>query len=227
MDVDTAPNVSGTYDVLALQAGLVFTPPATMLLGVPDDWAWLAKWGALADLLSRDSEATDRLRAAYCLDRYMTGLKIMKASNWLVSATINGIPVDTPSVREMDGFAPEWQNNAVAWPSLVQAGMDFVAACPIAATLAGVSMILVGNAPIPILDTDFVQISRDQFDAILDYAQVLASFKMGGEEFLSTKGLEKNFFTMAAEQNKRLLKLGLFGDMAHSAGKRQDRTQPR
>jgi hypothetical protein len=228
MDVDVAPNTAGTYDVLSLQAGPNFFPPAATLLGVPDDWSWLAKWGALADLLSRDSEATDRPRADWCLKRYTDGLKIMKESNWLLLATINGSPVNTPDVREMDGFAPEWQNNAVAWPSLVTAGIDLCAPCPVAgSTPFGVSCVLVGNAPVPVLDTDFIQCSRDTFDVILDYAQVLASFKQGGEEFAATKDLEKGFYQFAAETNKRLLKMGVFGDLLRLEGRRQDIAQPR
>jgi hypothetical protein len=183
----------------------------------------------MSDLLGRDSEATDRQRADYCIKRYNQGLEIMKASNWLVSGRINGVPVDTPSVFEMDGYSPEWQDNATAWPSLVQAGMDFFAPCPtaIAPNTIGVSMIVVGNAPIPVNDGDFVQVSRDVFDVILDYAQTLASFKQGGAEFMQTKDLEKNFFGFAMETNKRLSKMGLFADIAHLEGKRQNINQPR
>lgn len=225
-DVDTAPNVPGVYDYIALRCGQSFNPPLSTLVGIPDDWSWLARWGALGDLLGRDSEATDRQRADYCIKRYNEMLKAMKASNWLVSGTINGIPVDTPSVFEMDGFSPEWQDNPNAWPSLVQAGMDLIAVCPVA-SLTGVSVILVGNAPIPVNDSDPVQVSRDVMDVILDYAQVLASFKEGGAEFTDTIDLEKNFFGFALESNKRLSKLGLFSDVVHSAGKRQDENQPR
>jgi len=227
LNVDTGPNVAGTYNVIALMSGLAFNPPAATLLGIPDDWTWLAKWGALADLLGRDSEATDRSRADYCIRRYQEGLAIMKASNWLLTATINGVPVDTPSVREMDGWSPEWQNNGTAWPSMVTAGMDFFAPCPVGGSPRGVSMVVVGNAPIPILDTDFLQCSRDAFDVILDYAQTLASFKMGGEEFASTKDLEKNFFKFAMDTNKRLAAMGLFRDMLGLEGRRQNINQPR
>lgn len=227
MDVDTAPNVPGTYDVLTLQAGLTFQPPRSTLLSVPDDWAWVAKWGALADLLGRDSEATDRQRSDYCLQRYMMGLQVMQQSNWLVSATIKGVPVDTPSVREMDGFQSEWEENVAAWPSVVTAGIDFFAPCPVPSSPTGISMIVIGNAPCPNLDGDFVQVSRDVFDAILDYAQVLASFKMGGAEFAATQDLEKNFFALAAATNKRLAKLGLFRDIAGLEGRRQGINQPR
>ena len=228
MDVDTAPNVPGYYDVLYLESGPVFNPPAQTLMGVPDDWSWLPKWGALSDLLGRDSEATDRQRADYCLKRYEQGLQIMVESNWLLSATINNVPVDTPSVREMDAFSPEWQDDPNAWRCAVMAGMDFVAMCPIATSVPNaLGLTLVGNAPIPVKDADFVQISRDDFDVVLDYAQVLASFKQGGIEFMSTKDLEKNFFTAAMANNQRLAKMGIFSDMLHSEGKRQDVNQPR
>jgi hypothetical protein len=150
----------------------------------------------------------------------------MRQSNWLLTATLNGIVVDTPSLREMDGFLPEWQNNSSAWPSLVTAGMDFLAPCPVAPT-TGVSCVVVGNAPIPVNDTDFVQVSRDVFDAILDYAQLLASFKMGGSEFTQARELEKNFFAVAMQNNKRLSNMGIFSNMLHLEGRRQDINQPR
>jgi hypothetical protein len=72
-----------------------------------------------------------------------------------------------------------------------------------------------------------VQVSRDVFDVILDYAQVLASFKMGGTDFTDTKPLEQNFYGYAVETNKRLSKMGLFADTVHLEGKRQDIAQPR
>jgi hypothetical protein len=150
----------------------------------------------------------------------------MKVSNWLVSGTINGVPADTVPLKEMDGFNAEWQNVGT-WPTLVVAGMDFIAICPTPATVNGVTVTVVGNAPIPSLDTDFVQVSREVFDLILNYAQVLAAFKQGGEDFLSTKSLEDDFFRAAAQQNKRILRMGLVTDTVHVEGKRQDIAQPR
>lgn len=226
MDVDVAPNVAGVYDMIGLFSQISFNPPGSTTIRIPNDWSWLPKWGALADILGRESEATDRQRADYCLKRYVQGLEVMKASNWLVSATINGIPCDTPSLREMDAFNPEWQNTGT-WPSLVVAGTDYVAVCPTPATIAGVSVIVVGNAPIPVLDTDFVQVSRDVFDVILGYAQVLAAFKQGGEDFFSLKSFEDDFLRAAVQQNKRLFRMGLFADLVHREGKREDLNVPR
>jgi hypothetical protein len=227
MEVDAIPNVPGDYDVIALECGIPFNPPASTPMNIPNDWVWLAKWGALADLLGRESEATDRQRADYCLKRYTDGLKIMQASNWLVSGTIGGSPADTVPLAEMDCFSPEWQNNATAWPTLVIAGMDLVGVCPTPATTTGVSVVVVGNTPLPTADGDFVQISRDVLDVVLGYAQVLAAFKMGGEDFMSTKDLEKDFFRLCVMQNKRLSQMGLFADTVHMEGRRQDVTRPR
>lgn len=229
MDLDIAPNTAGTVEMIALQAGLTFAPPAATLMGLPDDWCWLAKWGALADLLSQESEATDRARAAYCFKRYTDGIKILKQSNWLVSATINGVPVDTPSLEGQDDYAVEWENNSSVFPAVVQAGMDYVAACPVqtGSNMVGVGVTLVGNAPVPVADGDFVQVSRDVFDVILGYAQRLSSFKLGYAEFSQTESLEVDFFRAAEATNKRLSDLGLYSDVVRSEGKRQDESQPR
>src|ERR1017187_436745 len=49
--VDAAPNVPGTYGVISLQSGTSFAPPASTVMSIPNDWAYLPMWGAFADLL--------------------------------------------------------------------------------------------------------------------------------------------------------------------------------
>lgn len=226
-DVDHAPNLPGSFDVIALKSGPVFAPPAATLLGVPDDWSWLAKWGALADLLGRESEATDVERAAYCLKRFTDGLQIMRGSNWLLQANLNGVVCDTPSLFEQDasyGNTAEWQGNPDIFPVLVNAGMDFVYAAP---SPQSVNVKLVGNQPIPTTGADFIQVSRDVFDVVLSYAQRLASFKMGGAEFSATKGLEDDFYRAALATNKRLALIGIYDDVLHTQGQREQELVPR
>lgn len=226
LNVDLAPNVPGHYDSIAIVSGPTFNPPAATLIGVPDDWSSVAKWGALSDLFARESEATDLLRADYCRKRFVGGLEAMNKSNWLLAATINGMVVDTPSMREADGYSPEWQNNVNAYPSVVTAGTDFLAPCPVGAG-QGCSLIVVGNAPMPVNPGDFVQVSRDAYDVILDEAQFLAAFKQGGQEFTEAEELDKNFMRFAVETNKRLAKLGFFRDLLGLEGERQNLAQPR
>ena len=222
-DVDRAPNVAGAYDVIALVSGPPLAPPAGTLLGVPDDWSPLPMWGALADVLSQEPEKTDSYRAAYCLKRYTDGLDVLRQSNWLVQANVNGVPCDTPSMYEQDWTSPEWSNNANAWPVVVQAGMDLVGVYPSGGQSVGVT--LVGNAPILDATNTYVQIARDQWDVVLNYAQRLASFK--GGEFQSTESLEKDFYRAARQVNKRLLDMGIFTEMLHTEGERQDENVPR
>lgn len=219
-DVNFAPNVAGIYDVLALQSGPIFAPPVPSPVGIPDDWCWLPMFGALADLLAGESERTDSARAQYCLKRYTDGIKIMRNSNWLVQASVNGVPYDTPSVFEADSFAQEWDSNPNTWPAVVQAGMDFVGIAP--AQSSSANLTLVGNAPIPLLLTDYIQASRDQWDAILGYAQRMASFKMGGEDWQKDQPLELDFYRAATMTNKRLLTYGIYTDILHSEGRRQE-----
>ena len=226
MDVNTAPITAGVYDMVGLVSQQEFNPPGATLMQIPDDWSWLPMWGALADLLERESEATDRARAGYAMQRYLQGLEVMKASNWLVRGTINGVVADTPPLKEMDAFSPEWQTVGT-WPCLVVAGMDFLGVCPTPASISGISMTVLGSAPIPVLDGEFVQVSREVFDLIVSYAQVLAAFKQGGLDFATTKTLEDDFLRAAMQQNKRLTQMGLFADVAHREGKRQDIAQPR
>lgn len=222
-DVDNAPNVPGSYDIVGLQSGPSFAPPSATLLGVPDDWSPLLKWGALADLLNREPEATDRERASYCLKRFTDGLKIMKQSNWLIQANLDGVACDTPSMFEMDSYSPEWEVTG-GWPTLVNGGMDFVQAVTLPQS---VNVTLVGNQPLPSAPDDYVQVSRDVFDVILSYAQSLAMFKLGGLDWQAAFSLERDFNRAATETNSRLLNLGIFTDVLKSEGQREQQQVPR
>jgi hypothetical protein len=182
-------------------------------------------WGAMADLLSSEAERTDDQRAQYCLKMFTDGLEVMKNSNWLVQCNINGVTADTPSLFDTDTFVPEWQNSATAWPKLVQAGMDFVATAPTGS--ASVNVTLVGNIPVPVLTTDYLQVSRDVWDVILGFAQHWSCFKCGGAEFVATMPLLQDFQRAAAETNKRILELGIFSDVLNTEGQRQEEAVPR
>jgi hypothetical protein len=223
-DVDIAPNEPGTYEAVALQSGAAFQPPAATLLGIPDDFAWVAEWGALADLLGRESEATDRERAAYCLRRYQDGLNLLLKSPWIMLAKVNGAAVSVDAIAAADRYLPEWDSAPASFgPMVVIGGIDFLGA----PTGAGIGVTVLGNAPVPVLDGDFVQVSRSNWDAVLDCAQSLACFKMGGAEFQQALELETRFVEAAAAENSRLKSTGSFSDILVQRGQAQDRNQER
>lgn len=215
-DVSCPPNAPGVWDMILLNAGNALTPPTPSVLGLPDDWCWVAMYGALADCLANAPEATDSMRAKYCRLRYERGVKAMMALPWLLSASVAKEPVGTPSYTAMDAYAQNWENT---WPSddpqIVVGGMDMVALAPFA-TGPTVSSVLtvVGNAPVD--TTQPVQLSRDAVEAVLAYAQHVASFKRGGAEFQATLPLLQQFEEYCAIQNRRYAALGIFrADMLH------------
>jgi hypothetical protein len=74
LTLDAGVPVSGALQTLIMQAEAVPSPPSATPLGIPDDYAWVPLFGALADLLSSQEESLDLVRAKYCAQRYAEGL---------------------------------------------------------------------------------------------------------------------------------------------------------
>lgn len=223
-DVNVPPAQPGTYEAVVLESGAAFVPPAATLLNVPDDFAWALEWGALADLLGRESEATDRERAAYCLRRYQDGLNLLLKTPWVILGNVTGIATSVDSIAAIDRYMPEWDSNPTGFgPVVVVGGIDFLAAPT--GTSTGVTVL--GNAPVPVLDADFVQVSRSNWGTVLDLAQSLACFKMGGAEFKEGLELESRAIQACAAENSRLKSTGSFSDILVQRGQAQDRNQER
>jgi hypothetical protein len=223
-DVDVPPNQPGAYEAVVLESGAAFSPPAATLLNVPNDFAWALIWGAIADLLGRESEATDRARATYCLRRYQDGLNLLLKTPWIMLAKVNGAAVDVPSIAAMDRYAPEWDSTPATFgPCVVAGGIDCIAA----PQGSGIGVTVLANAPVPSFDADYVQVSRSNWDIVLDLAQVFATFKQGGTEFQSALELESRAIQACAAENNRLKSMGSFSDILVQRGQAQDRNQER
>lgn len=227
LQVDIAPAVEGGYDLIVLIAPPPLSPPTASLLFVPDDCVYALKWGALADLLSRESEATDLVRAKYAKQRYGDLLKVMSAQPWIMQGFINGQTANMVDMTTMDWRRPEWDSNPPDFQTIITAGIDFFTVVPDPDNAMVVGMTVLGNAPVPNSDGSFIQCSRDVWDAILDYAQFLAAYKQGGQEFLAAMPLEANFYSQAMKINGRLEKLGLFANVYDAEGMREIRVQER
>ena len=224
-DVDLAPNTPGYFDLLALNAGPTFSPPTPSLLGIPDDWAMVAMYGALADVLGQEAESTDRARGAYCLQRYTEGLEMMKGSNWLLQTLINGQVSKVTALADMDALAVNWQQSQNNLAAVIEAGMDFIA--PVPGNGTSLAVTVVGNAPLLDPIGTYVQVARDDWQSVLDYSQHLAMFKCGNEAFEATMPMLKSFYQFCADRNKRWATQGVFVKYLHSEGKKQEEAQPR
>lgn len=228
-DVDVPPAFSGQYEVLSVDAGAPFSLIAATPLGIPDDWAWVIKWGALADLLGRESNARDPLRASYAAGRYRHGLASLAQAPALMALRLGGVPLPIDSVHAMDTYAPGWQSSAVGTPTdALVAGLNLLALSPTSDVNAySLSASVVQNAPVPVADTDAVMLSHEAYDAVLDYAQHIASFKQGGQEFAATAPLLDNFMSLAGVANSRMLALGAYLPAMLGRSQLEERMRPR
>lgn len=193
----------GTLDLIAVQAGVDLDPATGVILGIPDDYAPFVKWGAMADLLSKEGPSRDSVRAGYCERRYQLGVLLVRHAPVVVNAEINGVPLDTDSLTNMDAYDDSWQHTTGV-PTSIASLRTLVALAPCPDGVYSALFDVVCKAPIPANDTAYVQIGREQIGAILDYAEHLAAFKMAGEEFKATFKGADNFFTAAVAYNERL-----------------------
>ena len=227
-DTNRPPAYSGQYELLTTEAGAALSPATPTTLSVPDDWAHLIKWGALADLLSRDSNAQDLPRAAYCEQRYHMGIEILAKAPALLAMQMNNVPMEIDSVRAADLYNTSWEAQPPAPPTAAyHAGLNMLALAPVPDGGTYSALItVVQNAPVPIAATDPVQVSRDDYDVMLDYAQHLASFKMGGQEFLGTLPLLKRFLQQAAGYGLKLAELGEYTSALYELSQRENHMNP-
>ncbi|MHB1952125.1 MAG: hypothetical protein ACYCOU_00130 [Sulfobacillus sp.] len=230
-DCSCPPNQPGTWDTILSFAGASFAPPATTLVGIPDDWTPALVYGALADVLANSPEGRDIARAKYCLARYEQLKKAMLSLPWLIEAAVNGIEVDTPSHTEIDAWLQDWESRLPTDdPQIVVGGVDLVALAPFASVFGSEQtavLTVVGNAPIPASDAAEVQLSRDGVDAVLAYSQHVASFKMGGADFAATLPLLEQFEAYCRKKNAEYAALGIFRPDLLSQGFRDDEADPR
>jgi hypothetical protein len=228
-DTDAPPAVPGNYELLTVEAGPLLSAATPHTLLIPDDWTHVIKWGALADLLNRESEAKDQLRAKYCEQRYQMGLALLASAPALLAARIANVAIQVDSVRAADEFNTGWEAAAPGMPqSALYAGLNLVALTPIPdAGNYSVTATVVENAPVPVVAGDFIQVSRDDLDVIIDYAQHLASFKMGGAEFVSTSPLLERFLAKAAVYGLKLSELGQYTSAITALSQQETNLNPR
>ena len=182
LQIIDAPQADGTLDLLTINAGAPVVSATDLSLGIPDDFAWVVKFGALADLLQGDGLALDPHRAAYCEARWQEGLRLARTTPVVLAARIDDLPCTIGAVSDADVYSPTWQLVTGVPKKVLLSGQNLVAIWPPPGGTGGpwaITLDVVRNAPVPALTGDILQISQDVYDTILDYSQHLALFKEG------------------------------------------------
>jgi len=236
------PLDKGILDLLVVLAGADLNPSSGMngvLMGIPDDWTWVVKYGALADLLLKDGPARDADRASYCSQRWDQGLELARLAPSAVNGLLSEIQTPLQSIFDFDTFDPLWQTASPGGSpnQIAMCGLNLLAVKPVPDSVAPYSCTLdvVENAPVPaspsgaVADAFEVQLGREELEAVLGYAQHVASFKMGGSDFQGTSDLFQAFVKSAATYNDRLTATSIYKDVmldaAHVEAERRPRRQ--
>lgn len=201
LQLQIAPPTStaGTLDLLTVNRG---DDPdlldATQVLGVPDDWAWVVIFGALAQLFQRDGLAVDPYRAAYCDARWQDGLARAKTAAVVLAAYVNGTWTPLGSVPDADAYSADWQTVSGVPKRVLTMGHTIVglwppAGVPPAGGSYSVTLDVVRNAPVPSALGDYLQVGNEVLNDLLDYAQHLALLKEGPQQIQTAMGLLEQF----------------------------------
>jgi hypothetical protein len=227
------PNDVGSLDMLSVNAGANFDPAnSATRLGIPDDLAWVLKWGALADLFARAGLSQDLLRARYCEMRWRQGVEIARMQSPLMNAQIQGSEIQISSLEDLERFDTTYWRNTSDQPTKVGVcGYNMIALSKVPDAVYSVTGDVARKAPIPVNDGEYVQMSKEELDVILDYAEHVAVSKQGGDTLTNSLPLMNNFYRMASIRNQRMRANAAFfdalGDRAIRPKEQHPRRSPR
>lgn len=197
--------LSGTLDMLSVNSHAALdTPNTSTTIQLPDDLMPFVEWGAIADCLALDGPARDPIRADFCEQRYQQGVEFAKLLGSVIHSRINDQPVRPSNITDIDNYQLNWQNTLGTPTDIGMSGWNLYAPFPVADGVYSVTLDVIRKAIIPQNDGDYVQIGREQINAILDQGESIALFKVGGAEFQATIRQSDDFLIEAASYNRRL-----------------------
>ena len=219
------PSDEGIVDLLLVAAGpqVQLNPASPTALNIPDDLSPALKWGVLADLLGADGPSRDFARAQYCEQRYQEFVQLASIYPSVLTADVNNITCGIGSVFDMDFYQPDWQQQTGPPSFIGMCGRNLACAGQTPDAVYGVGLWMAVNAP----TTGYLQVNRGAIDPVLDYAQHIASFKMGGAEFFATVELHQRFLDQAAKYNSKLKEMGQFSMDMQEISQRNEQRNPR
>ena len=192
------PQDTGRLDMLVVQQGADVINGTEATLGIQNDWAWVIKFGALADLFGRDGLAYDPQRAGYCEARWQQGLTAAKTAPVVIAGRINDVTARIIAVSDADRYSPLWQTVAGEPKAIITAGHNLLSTWPPPNVVpAGgnfsLTLDVVASMTLPDLDGDDMNLPADAIDPVLDYAQHVALLKEGPGQLRGSQPLLDRF----------------------------------
>ena len=218
------PLTVGTLELLTVNVGAVFNPASSATaLGMFDNFSWVVKWGAIADLLRGDGQATSAYRTAFAEQRWREGVELAMLMPVIMAASIGGQGVMPVSLFDLDALYENWQDNVGTPVDLAVAGPNLVALRPVPNGVFTVVLSVARNAPIPADDGSHIQVGNEEIDAILDYAEAAGLFKAAEP----SEAQMERFWRAALGYNKRLAANARFLATIKGRSYEEERDRPR
>lgn len=225
LQVMPIPLTNGTVSLVLQQSGAALDLTTGVILGVPNDQAWIVKYGALASLYSREGQANDSLRALYCQQRFEQGIQAALLSSTVQQSYINETNLIPSTFDELDTFIPDWQSIS-GQPTDIGVNKNIICLSPVPNAVYSVSLDVVRNIPLPTVDGSFIQVGREHISTLLDYCVHLAMLKVGGKEFEATLPLFQSMLELAAEHNQRLKSQAFTFELMRNVSNKQQQEVP-
>lgn len=138
--------------------------------------------------------------------------------SYLLRVLVNGKPLASSSFWDLDYGRPTWESDTTATsgaPSQVSVwapiSLNLFAIWPASAS-GGEAIVVEGvtRAPQPTLDADYVDIGREELEAVIDEVEHLACVKVGGQEFQASIVQHQGFLKAATGRNAMLMQSSKF-----------------
>lgn len=203
LQLSPPPIDAGTLDLLVTESGGILNPTISpSVLGIPDDFIWVVKYGALASIFAQEGPGQDMARSQYCQQRWNDGISLARIANFVRFGYQDGIPRFVSSMEELDQAQPTWVQNLPGIPSSLAISGNILACSPISDNQPhSIALDICPNFPVA---SSYVQVGNEIIEAIVDYAQHVAYTKEGAEELRGSIGMYQALLKLAAVQNDRL-----------------------
>ena len=147
---------------------------------------------------------------------------------YLLRVEINRKPLASTTLYDLDYGQVTWENDVCLAGNLPEmfapVGFNKFALWP-ASLESTNSLIVEGVVPAPVLaslaPTDTVDLGQDELETILDYAQHIAQFKEGGQEFEASQEQLKEFLKECGSRNAVLMQSSPFRQWMGLTGQRK------
>lgn len=206
VDLWPEPQNLSTLTVNGVVSGGTLNPTSgPTIVTIPDDMSFLLKYRTLADLLSGDGLARCPQIAQYCEQRYEEGLDDVASYLSLLWQNDGGPRGPITSVAQWDQVRPQWRQAPGSQPrSAAQLNWNTIGLRPLPDAIYTITFETIRKAILPTQDTDFIQVGRSAFQAIIDYAQHIATIKMQGKEFEASMPRYQAARAMALEYRQQI-----------------------